>query len=226
MKKFAAGHARFLAEVFPDQRPLFERLSAGQNPECLFITCADSRVVPSLITQTEPGEIFVCRNVGNIVPPLGEFTGGVSSAIEYAVMALGVKHIIVLGHSDCGAMKALMNPESLRHMPAVAQWLRHADVARHVVEHNHAELSGPEKLAALTRENILAQIEHLQTHPSVAARLRKGQLQLHGWVYDIQSGRIDAWDSRSGQFRPLGEQPREIPAPPPQVASTETRIPA
>lgn len=225
MKKFIDGHARFLSEIYPEQQGMFEHLSSGQNPEALFITCADSRVVPGLITQTSPGDIFVCRNVGNIVPPFGEFTGGVSSAIEYGVMALGVKHIVVLGHSDCGAMKALMNPGNVKSMPTVAQWLKHAETAAHVVEHNHPGLEGDAKLAALTQENVVAQLDHLQTHPSVAARVRKGQLQLHGWVYQIHSGRIDAWDGQS--FRPLAEEPfRPLTPLLATTPTSEARVPA
>lgn len=205
MQKLIAGYLRFQDEVFPTQREFFEELSAGQSPDALVITCADSRIDPGLLLQSGPGELFVCRNVGNIVPPHGEFTGGISSAIEYAVLALHVKHVIVLGHSDCGAMKALKAPEKLKSMPSVSTWLKHAESARYMVEHNHPELEGDAWLRALTEENVIAQIEHLETHPSVAARRRRGDIQLHGWIYDIRHGGITALVRETHKFVPLAE---------------------
>jgi carbonic anhydrase len=204
MHRFILGHVRFQQQVVQQQRDFFNTLGSGQSPEALFITCADSRVDPCLITQSQPGDIFVCRNVGNIVPPFGEFTGGVSSAIEYGVMALGVQHIVVMGHTDCGAMKALLRPEAVRSMPTVATWLRHAETARFVVDSNHDGATDQERLALVTRENVLAQLDHLRTHPSVAARIRRS-LRLHGWIYDVSTGRIDAWDPSSARFAPLEE---------------------
>jgi len=204
MQKLVAGYLRFQNEVFPEQREFFEALSAGQSPDALVITCADSRIDPGLLLQSGPGELFVVRNVGNIVPPHGEFTGGISSAIEYAVMALQVRHIIVLGHSDCGAMKARKDPDKIAHLPAVRTWLKHSESARHMVEHNYPGLEDDAWLRALTEENVIAQIEHLETHPSVAARLRKGGLQLHGWIYDIRRGGISAL-VENHKFVPLAE---------------------
>ena len=141
MERLIDGYARFRQHEFPKHQEMFEKLASGQQPQALFITCADSRVVPEFITQTGPGDLFVCRNAGNIVPPYGQINGGVSAAIEYAVLALGVRDIIVCGHTDCGAMKGMMHPECLDAMPTVRSWLRHADVARHVVEENcrHAD---------------------------------------------------------------------------------------
>jgi carbonic anhydrase len=199
------GYARFRREVFPQQREMFADLSRAQRPDTLFITCADSRVVPNLITQTDPGEIFVCRNVGNIVPPFGEFTGGVSSAIEYAVMALGVGNIVVLGHSDCGAMKALLHPEKAASMRAVSAWLQHAHAATQITAENSSHLEGDELLRAITEENVLVQLDHLRTHPSVAARLRRGGLAVHGWIYEIARGEVRAWDPAQRKFFPLEE---------------------
>ena len=203
MKHLLEGIARFQTEVFPHQRHLFQRLANKQQPGAMFITCADSRVVPELITQTEPGELFICRNVGNIVPPYGQVHGGVSAAIEYAVLALGVRDIIVCGHSDCGAMKGILNAEVVCDMPTVQQWLRHAEVARRVVAENYPDLEGEPALRALTNGNVVAQLDHLRTHPSVAARLASGQLQLHGWVYRIDTSEITAFDAERGRFEPL-----------------------
>ncbi|MNJ55413.1 Carbonic anhydrase 1 [compost metagenome] len=169
----------------------------------MFITCADSRIVPELITQSSPGDLFVTRNVGNVVPPYGQMNGGVSSAIEYAVLALGVHHIIICGHSDCGAMRAVLNPQSLTKMPTVSAWLRHAEVARTVVENNCSCGSEHETMQVLTKENVIAQLHHLRTHPSVASRLAAGELYIHGWVYDIETSKIEAYDAASDTFLPL-----------------------
>jgi carbonic anhydrase len=198
------GFKRFRREVFPAQEELFKKLATAQNPRAMFITCADSRIVPELITQSSPGDLFVTRNVGNVVPPYGQMNGGVSTAIEYAVVALGVRHIIICGHSDCGAMTAVLHPESLESMPTVKGWLRHAEVARTVVEQNFARCDcGQEHLELLTEENVVAQLNHLLTHPSVAARVASGKLFIHGWVYDIETSAIIAYDAESGRFLPL-----------------------
>ncbi|MCE2579834.1 carbonic anhydrase [Komagataeibacter sp. FNDCR1] len=193
------GVERFNTEVFPKNRELFASLADQQSPGTLFIACADSRVNPSLITQTKPGELFVLRNIGNIVPAYGEMLGGVSSAIEYAVLALKVSHIIVCGHSDCGAMKALLDPDpsKLARMPTVASWLRNAEAARAVLEVSDA---GPASVRSLAEQNVLLQISHLRTHPAVAAGLARNTLTLQGWFYDIPSGEVVILDEASRHF--------------------------
>ncbi len=205
MKKVRAGLAKFQHEVFPRNRDLFESLAGGQNPEALFLTCSDSRIDPCLLTQTKPGDIFICRNAGNIVPAYGDVVGGVSATIEYAVLGLGVKDIVICGHSDCGAMKALLNPRHVAHMPSVSAWLRYGESARFVVEENHSHLSGEERLNALIEANVRAQMDNLRTHPSVAARLAKGALTLHGWTYDIASGEVKEFNPARGSFIPIDE---------------------
>lgn len=195
---------KFEKHVFARHADLYNRLATkGQNPKALMISCADSRIVPELITQSSPGDLFVTRNVGNVVPPYGQMNGGVSSAIEYAVLALKVHHIIVCGHSDCGAMRAVLNPQSLTKMPTVSAWLRHAEVARTVVENNCSCGSEHETMQVLTKENVIAQLHHLRTHPSVASRLAAGELYIHGWVYDIETSKIEAYDAASDTFLPL-----------------------
>ncbi len=200
MKKLLAGFARFRKEVFPQQEALFQRLKGEQNPVALFITCSDSRVVPSLFTSTDPGDIFLIRNAGNIVPAYGEVHGGVTATIEYAMMVLKVPHIVVCGHSDCGAVNAMLHPEKLTDMPSVSDWLRHAEVARRVVNAHYGKSSEKKRVEAMTYENILCQLEHLRTHPSVAVALSEGKVQLHGWVYDIAHGTIKAFDASKGHF--------------------------
>ena len=193
--------ARFRDQVFPQQQALYQRLAShGQSPKALMISCADSRVVPEIITQAAPGDLFVCRNAGNIVPPFSQANGGVSSAVEYAVVALGVRDIVVCGHSDCGAMKAFSNPEALARMPNVAAWLRHAQAAHSVVCCAYHDLGEAEATRVLALENVVVQINHLRTHPSVASAVARGELSLHGWFVDIETGGILALDGKSGQF--------------------------
>jgi carbonic anhydrase len=194
MEKLIQGLRKFQDEVFPAKRELFERLAQGQRPSTLFVTCADSRVVPDLFTQAEPGELFVIRNAGNIVPPYTRPAGGVTATIEFAVAALGVRHIVICGHADCGAMKGLLHPERTAAMPAVASWLQQAETTRRVVQENHDAGDEAQTVDVLIRENVLAQIANLQTHPSVASRLAAGALSLYGWVYDIRTGQVDAYD--------------------------------
>jgi carbonic anhydrase len=159
-----------------------------------------------MITQTDPGELFVCRNIGNIVPAYGEMLGGVSAIVEYACTALGISHIVVCGHSDCGAMKGLLNPDdpNLRRMPTVTSWLRNAEAARSVVEVMRPGLEGAAKVQALVEQNVRTQMQHLRTHPAVAARLAEGRLSLHGWVYGIEDGTVFTLDEAGGEPVPLG----------------------
>jgi carbonic anhydrase len=212
ISRLAAGVKAFREQAFPKRRLLFEELAAGQSPQTLFITCADSRVVPELITQTQPGELFVCRNIGNVVPAYGEMMGGVSAVVEYACVALEVTDIVVCGHSDCGAMKALLTPDDphLRRMPTVSSWLRNAEAARSVVAAAHPDLQGLAQVHALIEQNVRLQLSHLATHPSVAARQAAGKLALHGWVYGIETGSIASLDPASGSFAPLGSPAQAV----------------
>jgi len=205
MHKLAQGVHKFQREVFGRHADLFARLADGQAPHTLFITCSDSRINPNLLTQTAPGEIFILRNAGNIVPSWGAPVGGEAATIEYAIAALGVEHIVVCGHSGCGAMQAVLDPESTKNMPAVRQWLAHAETTRRILEENYPALAPEERMNIATQENVLAQLENLRTHPAVAARVAKGALMLHGWVYKIASGEVFAYDPGEGQFRPLAE---------------------
>jgi len=201
------GVSAFQSEVYPTQRAMFERLKRGQDPLALFITCADSRVVPHLITQTGFGEIFILRNPGNFVPQYSEFEGGVSAGVEYAMLALKVPLIIVCGHTDCGAMKALLHPEHTHGLPRVQQWLRHASEVQHRILRDHAGATEEGKLRLLTEYNVLEQIENLKSHPSVHSRVISGDVQVHGWVYDIGDGAISAADPANGRFEIIAGAP-------------------
>jgi len=200
------GFLRFQQEEFPKRAALFKHLASNQTPQVLFIACSDSRVVPELLTQRGPGDLFVIRNAGNIVPSHGASPGGVSASVEYAVTSLGVRDIVICGHSDCGAMSAIAACTCLDHMPAVANWLRYADAAK-VINAAQTHASPAHRLRALTRQNVEAQLANIKTHPCVALALQQGTLSLHGWVFDIESGHIDALDSRDNRFVSLAEHP-------------------
>ncbi|MEE4192886.1 MAG: carbonic anhydrase [Halieaceae bacterium] len=200
MPKFAEGVIKFQNSVYPEKKELFEKLSKGQSPEALFITCSDSRIETAMITQTDPGELFICRNAGNIVPPHTTHTGGMTASIEFAVAALNVPHIVICGHTECGAMKGAMNPEGLDALPHVKEWLNYSRAAVSIVEHMGGGLSDEEKMKMLLEQNVVLQLQHLKTHPAVAARLALGNLQLHGWVYDIKTGGVNAYDEDSKSF--------------------------
>lgn len=204
MQKLVEGIHRFQAEYFAPNRLLFERLARKQEPEVLFITCSDSRISPNLLTQTEPGELFIMRNAGNIVPPPNSGGEGEEATLEFAVGGLGVKDVVVCGHSHCGAMKALLDPAQTSTLPAMTRWLRHAEATRRIIDENYQHLEGPARVMATVEENVLVQLEHVRTHPTVAARLGRGQLRLHGWVYKIETGEVFAFQPDEGQFMRIG----------------------
>src|SRR5450432_2110052 len=199
------GVLRFQREVHVNREALFHNLALGQSPEAMFIGCADSRIVPEMLTQQGPGSLFVVRNAGNIVPPHSREPGGVTASIEYAVAVLGIPDIVICGHSGCGAMTAvLQGGEQLERLPAVARWLHYVDAARDTVEAQHSEAPHDEQLSLLVHENVLVQLDHLLTHPVVAAGIQNKQLRMHGWVYDIGSGSVETYDARVRKFLPIG----------------------
>jgi carbonic anhydrase len=206
MPRFAHGVLRFQDEIFPAKKALFERLSLGQAPEALFFTCSDSRVETAMITQTAPGELFVCRNAGNIVPPHSNQTGAMTASLEYAVAVLKVPHIVVCGHTECGAMKGAMNPDSLDGLQHVREWLSYSRAAVEIVNEIGSELDDAGRMQLVTEHNVILQLQHLRTHPSVAARLARGDLELHGWVYDIRTGQVSAYDEGARKFVPVAER--------------------
>jgi carbonic anhydrase len=210
LKRLLDGYARFRATAFPARKDHFHLLSEGQSPEFLFITCADSRIVPDLIFQTEPGDLFICRNVGNVVPPSGEIPGGVSSTVEYAVEVLGVRHVIICGHSDCGAVKAAIKRATLKGLPTTQQWLGYIEQGWRLRGLGASLADEEPKIEKLIQANVLAQLENLKTHPEVRRGIERGSLEVHGWYYDILSGTIEAYDSESQGFRPLEAFPVEV----------------
>lgn len=206
MPRFAAGVVRFQNEVFPEKQALFESLSKGQSPEALFITCSDSRIETAMITQTDPGELFICRNAGNIVPPHTNQTGGMTASIEFAVAVLKVPHIVVCGHTECGAMKGAMNPDSVAALPHVKEWLGFAKAAVDIVNAIGRDADEATRMKLMLEQNVILQLQHLRTHPTVATALAQNAVQLHGWVYDIKTGGVGAYDEDRKCFLPVQDR--------------------
>lgn len=206
MPKFAAGVVKFQKEVFPDNKELFEKLAQGQSPEALFITCSDSRIETGMLTQSQPGDLFIVRNAGNIVPPHNRDSGATTSAIEYACVALNVPHIVICGHTQCGAMKGAMNLDALTELPHVKEWLGYSRAAVDITKELGKGLDDHKRNLLLLEQNVILQMAHLRTHPSVAVRLARGDLTIHGWVYDIADGEVYAWDEADDRFEPVSQR--------------------
>ncbi|MFM8313812.1 MAG: carbonic anhydrase [Deltaproteobacteria bacterium] len=198
MHNLLPGLRKFTHDVFPELKPEFESLSKGQTPHTLFITCSDSRVVPNLLTQTQPGEIFLVRNAGNIVPPFGASRGGEEAAIEFAIDGLKVTNIVICGHSHCGAMAAFLSPEKIQKMPSVRNWLEHAAATKRRLEAiKKGEIP---TLLEVTEENVLVQADNLKTHPSVSAALREKRIRIYGWVYHFETGVVMIYDPLNHRY--------------------------
>jgi carbonic anhydrase len=230
VQKLEEGIHHFQANYFASNRELFEQLSeAGQRPETLFITCCDSRLVPNLITASAPGELFIVRNIGNIVPSVERgVLGGVSAAIEYAVEVLEVGNVIVCGHTNCGAIDAILNPERLKHLPYVSRWLEGSASIPKLIEERYGHLEGEARMTAAVEENVLVQLENLRSFKFVARRLDSGKLKMSGWVFKIATGDVFDYDPHSGQFLQLGltDGPRASLSshpPPPSASSPANR---
>jgi len=205
LEKLKEGVRRFRTEVYPKHVEMYTRAASDtQRPHTLFIACADSRVDPNIITQSDPGEVFVTRNIGNMVPAYGEMLGGVSAVVEFAVSSLKVQHIVICGHTDCGAMKALLAPETVKSMPTVTSWLTNAKAALSVAETLHNKVDWRrEMLSVLTEHNVLLQLQHLKTHPAVAGAMAMGELTVSGWVYDIGRGQVSIAEDGQREFVPV-----------------------
>ncbi len=216
MKTLVDGVKKFQSEVFAAKKDLFQRLALSQNPRALFITCSDSRIDPGLLTQTEPGELFILRNAGNIVPSYGSQIGGTTATIEYAIGILDVKNVIVCGHTDCAVMKGVLDPSLAKNLPSLKEWLLQAEATRQIIRDNYAHLKGDELLVRTIQENVRVQLAHLQTHPLIASRLRREAITLHGWVYSIPTGQVWAYDEDRDQFVSLSQAPLNEPVPAPK----------
>jgi len=216
MEKLVHGTHQFRTGVFLAKLPLVRQtLAEGQRPLAMMITCSDSRVDPEALTQADPGELFVLRNAGNIVPPFGATRGGEAATVEYAVNVLGVRDLIVCGHSHCGAMQALVNPATVDPRTAVGRWLEHAEATRQILWAKYPHLDGEPLVDRAVRENVLVQLGHLGTHPAVAAGLARRELRLHGWVLCLDTGTVDAFDPGRGRFVPLNGDAGPGVLPPP-----------
>jgi carbonic anhydrase len=203
MDRLIEGHKRFLKDVFPARRAQFHLLAESQAPEWLFITCSDSRIVPDMILGTGPGDLFISRNAGNVVPITGNDVDGTTATIEYAVEVLKVKHAILCGHSDCGAMKAALDRKGLEKLPKASRWLQHVEAA-----FSHRPSSDPAdgehaEIGSLIRGNVVAQLLNLKAQPAVARATAHGALSVHGWYYDILTGRIEQYEQQIRRFVPL-----------------------
>lgn len=210
MKDLIKGLREFQSSYVPQHQELLKELSQGQHPRVLFITCSDSRVQPELITQSDLGDLFVIRNAGNIVPPYGATNGGEGATIEYAIKSLDIQHIVICGHTTCGAMKGLLQVGELEaKMPLVYNWLKHTEATRELVEEHYSHLPKAEKLSTLVAENVLTQIDNLKTYPSVRSHLHRNEVQLHGWIYNIVDGTVLTYDRANHTFVTISNSPYE-----------------
>ena len=218
LEQLKRGVRHFQTEVYPQQAEMFaQAASERQRPHTLFITCADSRVDPIAITNSGTGEVFVTRNIGNMVPAYGEMLGGVSAVIEFAVCSLNVRHIVICGHTQCGAMHALLEPESVADMPTVVSWLVNAQAAlrsAETLQNRTTAISTDESMIdVLTEQNVLLQMQHLKTHPSVALAMSNGILTISGWIYCIGTGEVCVAQDGERTFTPIGvELPTRVQA--------------
>lgn len=204
MKILIEGYRRFRANAWPRQRALYEELAAGQKPEVLVIACSDSRVDPATIFDAQPGELFIIRNVANVVPPYEENPVGMhgtSAAIEFAVEKLKVRTILVLGHGRCGGVAAALDDQHV-HGVFIDGWVALLDTAKSRIPRDCADIH-----SALERENIKLSLERLRTFPFVAQAVQEGRLTLEGGLFDVADGRLERLDPGSGEFRPMHETP-------------------
>ncbi len=214
MDKIVKGVLNFRQHVYPEHKDLFGTLASGQSPDVLFITCSDSRIDPNLLTGTVPGDLFICRNAGNIIPPHSNETGGMTASVEYAVAVLGVRHIIICGHTDCGAIKGALDMNALDGLPHVKEWLGHCRSAMEIVRERHdighSECIGAEHLDEAIEQNVLQQVQHIRTHPAVAAKLATGKVDIHGWIYNIKTGGVRCCGHNDTEFQAFEQQYAEV----------------
>ncbi len=207
VEKLMQGYRRYRDGAYQQSQPLIEDLVArGQRPEVAVVACSDSRVDPAILFQADPGDLFMVRNVANLVPPMEEegTYHGTSAALEFAVLGLGVKHIVVLGHAHCGGIKLMMEPDpydsSFKFVPA---WVSMLNAAHRRVRATMASASAEERTRACEQNAVLVSLENLTTFPWVRDRIDSGELQLHGWYVDIAAPELSAYDWEAGKFSPM-----------------------
>lgn len=221
MQKLLRGIHRFRETTFLEQRELFERLESGQAPDTLFITCSDSRIDPNLLTGSGLGELFTLRNAGNIIP-VSLKAGGEVATIEFAVSALKVRSIIVCGHTDCGAMRGLLHPETLQHLPAMHAWLQNGQSTRAIIAEHYAHLGEVEQLRVAAQENVIAQLERITALPCVQARA--GEVHLHGWMYKFATAEVFGYDPISEQFLLIEADERREDSEDKRIQNTQKKM--
>ncbi|MBB64859.1 MAG: carbonate dehydratase [Waddliaceae bacterium] len=200
MEKLVQGVHDFHRNIFSSQKELFTRLSTKQAPQTLFITCSDSRIDPCLFTQTQPGDLFILRNAGNLIPAYTGYVGSEAATIEFAVNGLRVIDIIICGHSNCGAMEALVSDDEMNELPCMKNWLTHASSTKQIILDRYQHLEGENLITAAAEENVLQQIKNLRTHPCVEEALEEDRLNLHAWIFDIGEGQVYAYCPEKKQF--------------------------
>lgn len=206
MYRLLSGISKFRHKVFPTWRAQFEKLALGQRPSALFITCADSRIIPQMLTQTGPGELFILRNAGNIVPPYSAMPSGEAATIEYAVQVLKVKDIIVCGHSHCGAISGVLQPQSVEGLPAVEHWLTYAQQAKEEIAQQQLAIDDlDDELTTAIKTNVLVQLNHLRTYPAVADAEAVGELRVHGGFYRFETGEVTVLNESRRRFVAIDE---------------------
>ena len=223
MRNVLEGLSLFQRIAYPRHRELFERLADKQTPQAVFMTCSDSRIDPTLLVQAEPGDLFIVRNAGNIVPPAGGGAiGGTIASLEYAIFGLGIRDVILCGHSNCGAMKGVLHPETLDDMPAVRRWVSYAEPARRAVAEAHPDARDEDVLDLLVDYNVICQVRNILTYPRIRPLVVNAELELYGWVYDIPSGRVKGLDATGRRFVPLGGDEKGSPDERHVLASVES----
>lgn len=208
MQKLLNGIVEFRKKVRPSYQAKFAKLALGQTPDCLFFACSDSRVVPNLFASTDPGDLFVVRNIGNLVPPCqpdGRSVADVSeaAAIEFALLTPSVRDIVVCGHSECGAMRAVLDPQQQEGWPNLRDWLAVANDALGQMEISPLLSEGWAPHNRLAQINVLQQVENLRTYPVVRERIAAGTLGLHAWWFDLTKAEVLAFDANERRFTPL-----------------------
>ncbi|MBB4665032.1 carbonic anhydrase [Conexibacter arvalis] len=206
MRDLLRGIHDFKRDGLKSRRGLMERLAVeGQRPQIALVSCSDSRVLPEMFTQAAPGDIFLVRNAGNIVPVGGNDSPGEAASLEFAVEVLGVRDIVVCGHTHCGAVDAILHPETIAGLPTLEKWLLSSQETGQIVRERYSHLEGEALMRVAVGEHVLVQLQHLRRLPFIASRLPEPDFSIHGWVYDIKTGEVQVYDVDQDRFVPLAD---------------------